>query len=248
MQRSIFLISRVTSCPSSAQETKWFKVMPKPRSSDGPLGFPTTHLTFSCILSPFPATGATAALLMPCPFPPQGLCSPRSLCLEHSSITCTNGSSLPSGLNSNFAFPGRPPLVRPPHLKHHPCHFLFLSPASIFFFLRTHYNLTSCVFYFLVFVNCLSHWCVSSTRASILHFILESIFSLSVSVSFPVCLSFSGSLLYNLSFTLLTIIIITIIAHRTGLVQSGQVECLWNDRVMDGITGAEQGTQLSIWW
>ena len=114
MQINIFLISRVTSCSSSAQEAQWFKVMPKPRSSDDPPGFPITHLTFSYILSLFPATGVIGALLMPCPFPPQGLCSCRSLCLEHSSITYTNDSSLPSGLNSNLTSPGRPPLVRPP--------------------------------------------------------------------------------------------------------------------------------------
>lgn len=119
---------------------------------------------------------------MPCPFPPQGLCSCRSLCLEHSSITYTNDSSLLSGLNANFTFPGRPPLVRPPHFKASPL--LLPIPLSCFnfFLLRTHYNLTSCVFYLLVFINCLSHWRVSSTRAGILCFILESIFSLSVSL------------------------------------------------------------------
>lgn len=150
MQRNIFLISRVTSCPSSAQETQWFKVTPKPRSSDDPLGFPMTHLTFSYILSLFPATGAIVALLMPCPFPPHSLCSCPSLCLEHSSITYANDSfSLPSGLNSNFTFPGRPPLVRPPHFKVSPL--LLPIPLSCFnfFLLRTHHNLTSCVFYCL---------------------------------------------------------------------------------------------------
>lgn len=183
MQINIFLISRVTSCSSSAQEAQWFKVMPKPRSSDDPPGFPITHLTFSYILSLFPATGVIGALLMPCPFPPQGLCSCRSLCLEHSSITYTNDSSLPSGLNSNLTSPGRPPLVRPPHFKASPL--LLPIPLSCFnfFLLRTHHNLTSCVFYLLVFINCLSHWRVSPTRAGILRFILESIFSFSVCLS-----------------------------------------------------------------
>ena len=105
---------------------------------------------FSYILSLFPATGAIVALLMPCPFPPHSLCSCPSLCLEHSSITYANDSfSLPSGLNSNFTFPGRPPLVRPPHFKVSPL--LLPIPLSCFnfFLLRTHHNLTSCVFYCL---------------------------------------------------------------------------------------------------
>lgn len=110
-QRNIFL-----TCRQSHHVPPLLRTLSGSKSSQsqGPfddlLGSPVTHLTFSYSPALLHSTGATVASSMPCAFPLQSLCPCCSPCLEHSLITYPMAqTSVPSGLDSNVTFPGRPP-------------------------------------------------------------------------------------------------------------------------------------------